>query len=118
MIKKKSEQAKEVRQNMRGGPGQIEINHYFMREEISASCRLCARLELPPGSGIGLHEHKDEDEVFIIQQGKGVVVENGKETEVEAGDAILTGGGASHSIKNTGIKSLVVTAVIMQYKAP
>jgi mannose-6-phosphate isomerase-like protein (cupin superfamily) len=76
---------------------------------------LCAELVLPPDASIGLHEHAGEDEVYIVQQGSGIINVDGKETEVESGDAILTGRGASHSIKNTGNKDLVITAVIMLY---
>jgi mannose-6-phosphate isomerase-like protein (cupin superfamily) len=115
MIKRRSEQVTEMRKNMRGGPGEVHIRHYLNREEINARCRLCAQLVLTPGSGIGLHQHTDEDEIFIIQQGKGVVTDGGKEVEVQSGDSILTGKGASHSIRNTGEEDLVITAVIMQY---
>lgn len=116
MIKKEFERATEVRKSMRGGPGEVTIRHYFKKDEINAPCRLCAQLELPPGAGIGLHEHINEDEIFIIQQGKGVVVDSGKEVEVEAGDSILTGKGACHSIKNTGSNNLLITAIIIMYK--
>ena len=115
MIKKMSEQESEVRKNMRGGPGEVVIRHYFRKEEITAPCRLCAQLKLAPGCGIGLHQHTNEDEIFIIQQGKGLIVDGDKEVEVEAGDAILTGKGASHSIRNTGDQDLLITAVIIQY---
>ena len=115
MVKKKSERMAEVRENMRGGPGEVKITHYFKKEEMNASCRLCAELELAPGAGIGLHEHAGEDEVFIIQRGKGIVTDGGKEVEVEAGDAILTGKGAGHAVKNTGTENLIITAVIMPY---
>ena len=115
MIRKKALQESEVRENMRGGQGRVTIRHYFKKNEIRASCRLCAQLEIPPGAGIGLHEHTGEDEVYIIQQGKGVISEGDRETEVEAGDTILTGGGATHAIRNTGTEDLLVTAVIMLY---
>ncbi len=115
MIKKKPEQANEVRKNMRGGPGEVKIRHHLNKEEINARCRLCAELILAPGAGIGEHQHVDEDEIFIIQKGRGIVVDGGKEFEISAGDSILTGKGASHSIKNTGNEDLVVTAIIMQY---
>lgn len=115
MIKKRTEQVIEVRENMRGGPGEVKIRHHFKKDEINAPCRLCAQLTLAPGAGIGEHEHINEDEVFLIQQGKGIVVDDGKEVEVEGGDAILIGKGASHSIKNIGDTNLIVTAVIMQY---
>jgi len=115
MIKKRVEQTIEVRKNMRGGSGEVTIRHYFNKEEINAPCRFCVQLTLTPGTGIGLHEHIDEDEIFIIQHGKGAVIDNGKEVEVEAGDSILTGKGASHSIRNIGDTDLLITAVIIQY---
>lgn len=115
MIKKRSEQEEEVRKNMRGAPGEVAIRHYFKKDEINASCRLCAELLLAPGAGIGLHEHVNEDEIFIIQQGKGIISDGDKEVEVEAGDSILTGKGAAHSVKNTGNENLLITAIIMQY---
>lgn len=115
MVKKISGQLIETRKNMRGGPGEVKIRHYFNKDEFGAKCRLCAELVLSPGSGIGEHQHIGEDEVFIIQQGKGVVVDSGKEFEVSAGDAILTGKGESHSIMNIGSEDLVITAIIMQY---
>ncbi|MDD5218155.1 MAG: cupin domain-containing protein [Candidatus Omnitrophica bacterium] len=115
MIKKGNNPIVEVRKNMRGGPGEVTIRHYFKPEEIHARTRLCAELRLPPGAGIGLHEHSGEDEIFIIQSGQGVVTDDGKETEVVAGDVIVTGQGASHAIRNTGGTDLIVTAVILLY---
>lgn len=115
MIKRNAVRESETREQMRGGPGRATIKHYFKKDEINAKCRLCAELILLPGAGIGVHEHKEEDEVFIVQQGKGLVVVDGKEEEVNVGDAILTGKGASHSIKNIGDIDLKITAVIMQY---
>lgn len=115
MLKKKNGQKTEVRKEMRGGPGEARITHYLDKEDFAAKCRLCAKLVLPPGSGIGPHEHKDEDEVFIIQQGKGEMTDNGVKIQVEAGDAVLTGKGGAHSITNTGNEDLVVTAIIIQY---
>jgi mannose-6-phosphate isomerase-like protein (cupin superfamily) len=115
MIKKNNEQKIEVRNNMRGGSGEVKIKHHLVKEDFGAKCRLCAELTIGPGSGIGLHEHAGEDEIFIIQKGKGVVVDGNKETPVEEGDVILTGKGASHSITNTGNNDLVVTAIIIQY---
>ena len=115
MIKKRSEQTIETREKMRGGAGTITVRHYLKPEEIKARTRLCAELVLPPGSSIGVHEHVDEDEIYIIQKGQGLMADGGKEFPVAAGDVILTGQGASHSIKNTGCEDLVVTAVIIKY---
>jgi mannose-6-phosphate isomerase-like protein (cupin superfamily) len=115
MIKKKSAQEIEKREAMRGGAGQVTVRHYLKPEEIKARTRLCAELILPPGASIGQHDHVDEDEIYIIQKGQGLMTDGGKEFPVAAGDAILTGQGASHSIKNTGAEDLIVTAIIIKY---
>jgi mannose-6-phosphate isomerase-like protein (cupin superfamily) len=115
MIKKKNDQEIEERENMRGGVGKITIRHYLKPEEIKARTRLCAELVLPRGASIGVHDHMNEDEIYIIQKGQGLMTDGGKEFPVAAGDAILTGQGASHSIKNTGADDLIITAVIIKY---
>lgn len=115
MIKRKDQQEIEIRKNMRGGEGEVTVRHYLKPEEITARTRLCAELILPPGAGIGVHDHMDEDEIYLIQRGRGMMTDGGKEIQVETGDAILTGKGASHSIRNTGQEDLVVTAVIIKY---
>lgn len=115
MIKKKAQQETEKREAMRGGSGSVTVRHYLKPEEIKARTRLCAELILPPGAGIGPHEHIDEDEIYLIQKGRGLMTDGGKEFEVAEGDAILTGQGASHSLKNAGDGDLVVTAVIIKY---
>jgi len=115
MIKKKSAQEIEKRESMRGGAGEVIIRHYLKPEEIKAPTRLCAELILPPGASIGQHDHIDEDEIYIIQKGQGLMTDGGKEFPVAVGDAILTGQGTSHSIKNTSAEDLIVTAIIIKY---
>lgn len=115
MIKKKGLQDMELRENMRDGAGRVMVRHFLKSEEIKARVRLCAELTLPPGASIGLHDHVGEDEIYIIQKGRGVMMDGGKESTIAAGDAIITGQGASHSIRNTGPENLVVTAMIVKY---
>lgn len=115
MIKKSAQQNVEIRKNMREGEGSVAIKHHLKKDEINAPCRLCAQLTLLPGSSIGLHEHAQEDEIFIIQKGSGIVDDDGQEAKVTAGDVILTGRGAKHAIKNIGDSDLVITALILPY---
>jgi len=115
MIKKKNEQLTEVRDAMRGGSGSVTIRHFFKKDEFNAKSRLCAELIIPPGAGIGEHEHNEEDEVYLIRKGTAIITDNGEEIEVGPGDAILTGNSSSHAIRNSGETDLVLIAVIMQY---
>ncbi len=115
MIRKAAEMCNEVRENMRGGPGAVAIRHLFTSDEIQAKTRLCARLIIPPGAGIGPHRHEQEDELFVVIGGEGVVEEDGRAVRVAAGDAVLTGRGGSHAVRNEGGEPLEMLAVIMCY---
>lgn len=115
MIHTEREMKQEIRESMRGGTGSVTIRHIFTKDEFSAKTRLCARLTIPPGASIGPHQHETEDEVYIITRGTGVLNNGINETKVARGDAILTGNGESHSIKNDGVEDLELIAVIMCY---
>jgi len=115
MIRKAAEMRMETRDKMRGGEGNITFLHYFEKNDFTARVRLCAKLTIPPQGSIGPHTHENEDEIFIIHQGSGIVEDGTAANPVCAGDAVLTGSGASHSIRNTGNEPLELTAVIVCY---
>ncbi len=115
MIRKAAQMDTEVRSRLRGGPGDVTVQHLFKKEEITARTRLCARLVLPPGAGIGLHPHEGEDELFYVLRGTGLVEDAGAKTRVGPGDAILTGKGQSHAVLNDGREPLEMLALILLY---
>jgi len=115
MVRKPGEMRVQVREDMRGGKGAVTIRHCFEKEEFGANVRLCARLSLPPGASIGMHDHKEEDEVFFLTKGQGLLDEGATRTPVGAGDAILTGKGGAHAIENTGDTDLEILAIIACY---
>ena len=115
MIRTPHEMKVETRENMRGGTGPLTLRHYFAPDEFGAKTRLCALLTLPPGSSIGEHAHEGEDEVYLILRGSGVVREQDGERRVTAGDAVLTGRGASHALANDGAEPLELAAFVILY---
>ena len=114
MVIQRNSMKTEVKEKMRGGEGKAELVH-LVNCETEKNIRLLAEITLRPGCSIGSHCHESETEYFIILSGSGTVNDNGKETPVQAGDAIITGNGASHSIANTGAVPLVFHAVIVTY---
>lgn len=115
MIRKANEMFKEIKDEMRGGKGSVELTHIFKQNELTGKARLCAKITINPGCSIGLHEHVKEEEIFFVIKGTGLVEDNGVRSEVQTGDAILTGGGASHSIENIGSEILELMAVILLF---
>ena len=62
---------------------------------------------LKPGSGIGYHVQQ-EDEIYYVLSGRGVMTLDGKPVDVVPGTAILTRTGSSHGLKQTGAEDLVI----------
>jgi mannose-6-phosphate isomerase-like protein (cupin superfamily) len=115
MIKNYAQMERELKENMRGGKGTVELVHIFRKDELKGNARLCAKIILQPGCSIGLHDHVNEEEIYYITKGKGLVNDNGNIKEVNEGDGVITGGGAFHSIENTGTEPLELMAVILLY---
>ena len=115
MIKNTEQMQKEIRENMRGGGGSVEILHWFQPGEYNGKARLLAKITLREGCGIGTHTHDGEEEIFYIIKGTGVYDDNGVVKAVTAGDVTITKDGASHSIKNESTEDLLFVAVILTY---
>ncbi len=105
----------EIRHEMRGGKGDVTLRHLFGKQEFTAGVRLCARLTLPPGAGIGMHRHDNEDELFVFVKGSGLLDDGRTVSRVQAGDASLTVNGESHSLSNDGPEDLEAIAVIITH---
>ncbi len=112
MITRPDRMKSETRDNMRGGDGNVTIQHLVDRDAFSANVRLCARLTIPPGAGIGEHRHDNEDEVYIVTRGTGILTDGTGNEQVTVGDTVLTGSGNSHAIRNEGTEDLEIIAVI------
>lgn len=112
MVIYSKEMRTEEKVHMRGGEGTTTITHHVEKEHMK-NCRLFCEISIPPKGSIGEHDHVNEIEYYYITKGEGIVVDNGVDKEVGPGDIVLTGNGASHSIRNTGSEALVFTAVII-----
>jgi len=114
MVIRRSEMKVENRERLRDGEGTTRFVH-LAGNGAQKNVRLLAETTLEPGCSIGHHRHDSETEYYFILSGTGVVNDEGKDVEVAQGDSVITGNGASHSIKNTGTVPLVFHAVIVTY---
>ena len=115
MIRRQHEMTTAQREKMRDGDGIINFLHYFTQDELKGDCRLCSKITIQPGDSIGYHEHHDEEEIYIILNGNGLVDDALKPTEVFPGDVVLTRDGQGPSIKNCGDEPLEFIAIILLY---
>ena len=114
MVVHRNEMKVEEKERMRDGEGSANLT-YLLDGSAEKNARMFAEVTLKPGCSIGYHQHNSETEYYFILSGNGTVDDDGKEVQVKQGDSVITGNGASHSIKNTGSVPLVFHAVIVTY---
>jgi mannose-6-phosphate isomerase-like protein (cupin superfamily) len=114
MVIQRNAMKTEIKEKMRGGEGNTALVH-LVDCENEKNIRMLAEMTLQPGCSIGNHSHETETEYYIILSGNGTVNDNGADVAVKAGDVMITGNGASHSISNTGAAPLVFYAAVVTY---
>lgn len=55
---------------------------------------------LPPGTSIGLHTHKNDEEFYVVLEGEGEMEVNGVKEMVTAGSVIMNEPFGSHALRN------------------
>jgi mannose-6-phosphate isomerase-like protein (cupin superfamily) len=115
MIFKKNQALKTSAEKPKGGQGQILGLSFVNSENRPANTRaaMLATNTLPVGASIGFHVHQDNEEAYLLLEGKGLYTDSDKKDySVEAGDWTLTRQGEGHALANCGEKPLVFAAII------
>lgn len=60
-------------------------------------------MSLKPKEEIGMEVHEENDQFFRFEKGKGIVIIDGMEREVEDGDAVIVPAGARHNVINVSV---------------
>lgn len=107
MILRQSEIETSHLKNFKGGEKHLEAKIHF-----DGTNRILTRARLIPGASIGMHTHDDSCEVIFILEGRGSILEDGTNKEVQAGDCLYCPKGGSHSLVNDSDEDLVFCAVV------
>lgn len=102
--------------NKAGGKGEIFITHLLTPAEMVGKCQMFARVKIPAGASLGVHQHVDNNETYHILQGKGLYTDNGKTYTVTAGNTTFCADGDTHGIENIGDDDLIFVALIISTK--
>lgn len=65
-------------------------------------------MSLQPGQEIGIETHREHDQFFRVEKGKGVIEIEGVRTRIKGDYAVIVPAGARHNLINTGDKPLRV----------
>jgi mannose-6-phosphate isomerase-like protein (cupin superfamily) len=82
------------------GTGAVRNVTVFESADFSTNLRFIIYSELKPGTSIGYHSHGEDEEVYVILAGTGVMTVNNETREVGSGDVILNKPNWSHGLAN------------------
>ena len=111
MIKNYISCEKFIDENSHGGKGSIEIQKVFRSEDLNGVWDFALRVIMPPDSSMGLHRHTDEEEIYIILSGHGLMTIDGKQQSVVEGDMILNRPFGEHGLLNNSDKEIVLLII-------
>ena len=102
--------------NKAGGKGEIFITHLLTQNEMVGKCQMFARVRIPAGASLGVHQHVGNNETYHILQGTATYTDNGATYTVKAGDTTFCADGDTHGIENSGDDDLIFIALIISTK--
>ena len=59
------------------GKGTMYITHLLTPAEMVGKCEMFAKVRIPVGCALGVHQHVGNNETYHIVQGKGLYTDNG-----------------------------------------
>jgi mannose-6-phosphate isomerase-like protein (cupin superfamily) len=93
-------------QSIHGGQGLGKNARVFEAADFDTPLRFINYVEMEPGSSIGLHRHGENEEVYVVLSGDGMMTVNDERRAVKAGDVILNKPGWQHGLENTSDQTL------------
>ena len=82
------------------GAGEVRFTPIFGTPDFATNMRAISRGELPPGTGIGEHLHRNMEEIFITLNATAQFTVNGRTAELPPGAMVICRKDDSHGIYN------------------
>ena len=106
MIKNFLKAEKQNQENSPGGTGPVELFEIWEKTYFRSDIDFIERVVVPPGSNIGFHRHGDNEEMYAVLAGTGLMKIEDEEVGVEKGDMILNPAGGSQGLINNSTENI------------
>jgi mannose-6-phosphate isomerase-like protein (cupin superfamily) len=117
MIKNYYTAEKQLQQESHGGTGPVDLYEIWGRENFKSNIDFCDRVVIPPGSSIGYHQHGNNEEMYILLEGEGLMTIDEKKFVVRKGDMILNPASGYHGLVNNSAKDIDLLVIQVGIKA-
>ena len=111
MITKNIDEGGDWIEHCHGGKDSIHFFRIFESKDFESNCSFVDRSILPPGSSIGLHKHGQNEEMYFIIEGRGIMTVDGEEREVKEGYVVLNKANGTHGLRNESNKDLKILVI-------
>ncbi len=91
-----------------GGKGFLEKVRAFVSGDFETPIAFIDYVVIPPGASIGFHMHGDDEEVYFIVEGGGIMRDENSEVSVRKGDIIVNSRHGSHGLANNTNGNIVL----------
>lgn len=112
IVKKEKREVKSV-EALKGGEGVALMNTIATSEQTFNHIKMYSNITLKKNCGIGYHNHVNEIEIILINEGVATYNDDGNVSKVNPGDVLICEDGHFHSIKNEEDDDLKITALVV-----
>lgn len=95
-------------ENCHDGIGTLKNVTVFNKEDFKTNISFINYTVLPPETSAGIHQHKDDEEVYIILEGSGIMTVDGESRSVTKGDVIINRPFGSHGLLNNSKEEMKI----------
>ena len=99
------------------GEGRIGFHRVLAKDAFASACNFVDYAVLPPGTSIGIHTHGDDEEIYVVLEGHGVMHLDGAEFAVGPGSLVKNRVGGTHGLRNDGDTPLRLLVVEIAARA-
>jgi mannose-6-phosphate isomerase-like protein (cupin superfamily) len=94
-----------------GGSGHIVFRRLLDAHDFEAAVDFVDFTVVPPGSSIGLHEHRGTEELYFIAAGEPRVEVDGCERRLSRGDVAVVHSNQAHRLINDGPEAVEILVI-------
>lgn len=117
--KRRGDMPRKPLEKCHGGQGALDWTNVLAGDDLQGKrLKFIHDDVLSPGVSIGLHQHHDDEEYYIILEGSGVMTLDDRRVEVNAGDVTAVFPGGRHALENTGDQPMRILVVCLHAQTP
>ena len=111
MIKNFLTTSMQPQESSHGGSGKVDLYEIWGGSDFKSNVDFFDRVVVAPGSTVGFHQHGENEEMYIVLEGHGLMRIEDREVSIKKGDMILNPAGGSHGLINNSPDNIDILVI-------